>query len=222
MSPRLFHLPAAGVYMKQPGEDLSQYLLKILPFLLKKTFWSVNVTSTECWVLVIMKKWGCDVFLVSLLPVFCRTCEVSLVGGPFLCFFLFFVFSPHYELFKTQTQFVVVTKELRVCWDFIQKDLRHLQRALQQRWGGERKDTYKGTALDSQKMQKTEQARKGKPLSGQKTTSYQNAYYCTSTITSISDRRRGHELPPVWLMLPLRLHTSTICLQFAQYEILLS
>lgn len=49
------------------------------------------------------------------------------------------MFSPHYELFKTETQFVVVTKELRVCWDFIQKDLRHLQRALQQRWGGERK-----------------------------------------------------------------------------------
>lgn len=85
------------------------------------------------------------------------------------------MFSPHYELFKTETQFVVVTKELRVCRDFIQKDLRHLQRALQQRWGGERKDKYKGTALASQKMQKTEQARKGKPHSGQKMTSYQNA-----------------------------------------------
>lgn len=61
------------------------------------------------------------------------------------------MFSPHYELFKTETQFVVVTKELRVCWDFIQKDLRHLQRALEQRWGGERKDKYKGRALYSQK-----------------------------------------------------------------------
>lgn len=39
--------------------------------------------------------------------------------------------SPQYELFETQTQFVVMTEELGVCWDFIQEDLGHLQWTLQ-------------------------------------------------------------------------------------------
>lgn len=39
MSPRLFHLPAAGVYMKHPGEDFSQYTSKkYRGFYIKKTF----------------------------------------------------------------------------------------------------------------------------------------------------------------------------------------
>lgn len=44
--------------------------------------------------------------------------------------------SPHYKLFETQAQFIVVTEELRVRWDLIQEDLGHLQWALQ--WGAER------------------------------------------------------------------------------------
>lgn len=43
---------------------------------------------------------------------------------------------PHYKLFETQAQFIVVTKELRVRWDLIQEDLGHFQRALQR--GAER------------------------------------------------------------------------------------
>lgn len=38
---------------------------------------------------------------------------------------------PHYKLFETQAQFIVVTEELRVRWDLIQEDLGHLQWALQ-------------------------------------------------------------------------------------------
>lgn len=76
---------------------------------------------------------------------------VSIVGGVFSCN----LFSPHYELFETQPQFIVVTKKLRVCWDFIQKDLRHLQWALKQT-GGERRDKKEDTELDSQRKQKTE------------------------------------------------------------------
>lgn len=43
---------------------------------------------------------------------------------------------PHYKLFETQAQFIVVTEELRVRWDLIQEDLRHLQWALQWRGSG--------------------------------------------------------------------------------------
>jgi len=43
---------------------------------------------------------------------------------------------PHDKLFETQTQFVVVTEELRVRWDLIQEDLGHLQWALQR--GGQK------------------------------------------------------------------------------------
>lgn len=37
---------------------------------------------------------------------------------------------PHYKLFETQAQFIVVTEELGVRWDLIQEDLGHLQWAL--------------------------------------------------------------------------------------------
>lgn len=37
---------------------------------------------------------------------------------------------PHYKLFETQAQFIVVTEELRVRWDLIQEDLGYLQWAL--------------------------------------------------------------------------------------------
>lgn len=53
---------------------------------------------------------------------------------------------PHYKLFETQAQFIVVTKELRVRWDLIQEDLGHFQRALQQgeeRGGKRRKQSDK-------------------------------------------------------------------------------
>ncbi len=46
---------------------------------------------------------------------------------------------PHYKLFETQAQFIVVTEEFRVRWDLIQEDLRHLQRALQWKGSGERR-----------------------------------------------------------------------------------
>lgn len=97
----------------------------------------------------------CDVSLIPLLNDFSRMCEVSIVGGEFFCI----LFSPHYELFETQTQFIVVTKELRVCWDFIQKDLGHLQWALKHR-GGERRDNNKDRELDSQRKQKRELRRR--------------------------------------------------------------
>lgn len=48
---------------------------------------------------------------------------------------------PHYKLFETQAQFIVMTEELRVRWDLIQEDLGHFQRALQQRGGERRKGT---------------------------------------------------------------------------------
>lgn len=72
--------------------------------------------------------------------------------------------SPHYKLFETQTQFIVVTKELRVCWDFIQKDLRHLQWALQQRGGGERRDKKQRYRVRQPKKSKNT-ARKGRRAS---------------------------------------------------------
>lgn len=97
-------------------------------------------------------------------------CEVSIVRGAFFLFFFCNLFSPHYELFETQTQFIVVTKELRVCWDLVQKDLRHLQRALKQR-GGDRRGKNKDTGSDRQRKQKTEVRRKDKPRSGWKTAS---------------------------------------------------
>lgn len=54
---------------------------------------------------------------------------------------------PHYKLFETQAQFIVVTEEFWVRWDLIQEDLGHLQWALQQGVGGERR---KGTKTKRQ------------------------------------------------------------------------
>ena len=63
------------------------------------------------------------------------------------CFFYHRIL-PHYKLFETQSQFIVVTEELRVRWDLIQEDLGYLQRALQRgRGGGERR---KGTTTKGQ------------------------------------------------------------------------
>lgn len=67
------------------------------------------------------------------------------------CFF--YRILPHYKLFETQSQFIVVTEELRVRWDLIQEDLGYLQRALQ-RGGGERR---KGTGLERQRKRKQKQ-----------------------------------------------------------------
>lgn len=118
---------------------------------------------------------SCDVSLVPLLHDISRT--VWSVYSRRCIYFFCNRFSPHYELFETQTQFIVVTKELGVCWDLIQKDLCHLQWALKQR-GGERRDKNKDTGSDSQRKQKTEVRRKDKPHSGWKTTSWKNAQCC--------------------------------------------
>lgn len=165
---------------------------------------------------------SCDVSLVPLLHDFSRT--VWSVYSRRCIFFFCNLFSPHYELFETQTQFIVVTKELRVCWDLIQKDLRHLQRALKQR-GGERRDKNKDTGSDRQRKQKT-----GGEKERQASFGLENGFLIersmlprTGTlhhnIRTILDQRRRHHLPPVWLMLPPSLHTSTICLQFTLYEL---
>ncbi len=69
--------------------------------------------------------------LCGVFPHFCMTLVQFVVIR--WCFFDGIL--PHYKLFETQAQFIVVTEELRVCWDLIQEDLGHLQWALQQ-WGG--------------------------------------------------------------------------------------
>lgn len=62
---------------------------------------------------------------------------------------------PHYKLFETQAQFIVMTEELGVCWDLIQEDLRHLQRALQWSGSGERREgTNKETESARQRKRK--------------------------------------------------------------------
>lgn len=76
------------------------------------------------------------VFFSSSLHDFAAVCVVTR-----WCFFVGFFYHilPHYKLFETQAQFIVVTEELRVRRDLIQEDLRHLQWALQQRGSGERR-----------------------------------------------------------------------------------
>ncbi len=77
---------------------------------------------------------------------------------------------PHYKLFETQAQFIVVTEEFRVRWDLIQEDLRHLQRALQQRRGsGERRRRTKTKRVrdkerESKKHKKSGGRKEGKRL----------------------------------------------------------
>ncbi|TNN45174.1 hypothetical protein EYF80_044624 [Liparis tanakae] len=71
---------------------------------------------------------------IGVLPHFCMT--FVLRGGTRWRFFD--GISPHYKLFETQAQFVVVTEELRVRWDLIQEDLGHLQWALQRGGGRQR------------------------------------------------------------------------------------
>lgn len=66
---------------------------------------------------------------------------------------------PHYKLFETQAQLIVVTEELRVRWDLIQEDLGHLQWALQ-RVGGRReeeRDRNKETELERLRKRKQKQ-----------------------------------------------------------------
>lgn len=80
------------------------------------------------------------VFFSSSLHDFAAVCVVTR-----WCFFVGFFYHilPHYKLFETQAQFIVVTEELRVRRDLIQEDLRHLQWALQQRGSGERRKETK-------------------------------------------------------------------------------
>lgn len=71
----------------------------------------------------------------------------------FVCTLVFFFFFllPHYKLFETQAQLIVVTEEFGIRWDLIQKDLRHLQRALHKKGGkgrGEEGDKNKDAVLD--------------------------------------------------------------------------
>lgn len=64
-----------------------------------------------------------------------------LIGSDELLVLLNGLSTPQYELFETQAQFVVMTEELGVCWDFIQEDLGHLQWTLRRHteWEKERK-----------------------------------------------------------------------------------
>lgn len=64
-------------------------------------------------------------------------CLCAFASGFFFCF-AFSPALPHYKLFETQAQLIVVTEEFGIRWDLIQKDLRHLQRAL---CGGRRRET---------------------------------------------------------------------------------
>ena len=64
---------------------------------------------------------------------------------------------PHYKLFETQAQFIVVTEELGVRWDLIQEDLGHLQRALEH---GEEREEGKGKHKETRVREtKTEKAK---------------------------------------------------------------
>lgn len=76
----------------------------------------------------------------------------------FLCRFVcvpvcFFFFNPpalpHYKLFETQAQLIVVTEEFGIRRDLIQKDLRHLQRALRKH--KEAGDKNKDAGLDGER-----------------------------------------------------------------------
>lgn len=69
-----------------------------------------------------------------------------------MCLFLAFFFLPHpaalphYKLFETQAQLIVVTEEFGIRRDLVQKDLRHLQRALRKE--EEAGDKNKDAGLD--------------------------------------------------------------------------
>lgn len=64
---------------------------------------------------------------------------------------------PHYKLFETQAQFIVVTEELRVRWDLIQEDLGHLQWALRQGQREDKRDKNKETELKGGRKRKQKQ-----------------------------------------------------------------
>lgn len=79
----------------------------------------------------------------------CAITRWRLVVCVYACFFP--PLLPHYKLFETQAQLIVVTEEFRIRWDLIQKDLRHLQRALHKKGGkgrGEEGDKNKDAVLD--------------------------------------------------------------------------
>lgn len=59
---------------------------------------------------------------------------------------------PHYKLFETQAQLIVVTEEFGIRRDLIQKHLRHLQRALRkEKEAGDKNDKNKDAGLDGEK-----------------------------------------------------------------------
>lgn len=66
-----------------------------------------------------------------------------------VCLFLAPPALPHYKLFETQAQLIVVTEEFGIRRDLIQKDLRHLQRALRKE--KEAGDKNKDAGLDGGK-----------------------------------------------------------------------
>lgn len=157
---------------------------------------------------------------------------------------------PHYKLFETQAQFIVVTEEFRVRWDLIQEDLRHLQRALQWKgeWREEEKDKNKETELETkkEKAKKKEQRKESQEVREE---AFESGW--TKARWECPSFRRGKWLPnwtpnsaigqdaelehkedirsekEPWLASCManvtanRAHT-TIWLPFAQYEILLS
>lgn len=146
--PPPFYLSTAGVYIKQSANDARHISLKHCSndsvFELSQRHGNtLGTIKNRSRIFKIRMYESANLsfssLTISALVFFGCLC----VCVPFSCYFCLVFLShpaalPHYELFETQAQLIVVTEEFGIRRDLIQKDLRHLQRALRKGGGGGR------------------------------------------------------------------------------------
>lgn len=149
----------------------------------------------------------------------CAITRWCLVVCVYACFFSLL---PHYKLFETQAQLIVVTEEFGIRWDLIQKDLRHLQWALHKKGGkgrGEEGDKNKDAVLDWQRNKNgAEEGKTWLIQTGEK--SVDKSWLLSQNTTKIWNQRRSRDPPPEWPMSLNTLHIPTIWLPFVHDVIL--
>lgn len=130
----------------------------------------------------------------------------------FLCMLLSAAL-PHYKLFETQAQLIVVTEEFGIRWDLIQKDLRHLQRALCKTRRRETKTRMQGW---TGRERKAKQRKEGPRLFKHQETGRGIRAGCRARTWPRHEtgKNRNQDLPSAWPTSTKTLHMLPIWLPF--------